>query len=609
MKRKLQMIGVIMGLMTVFCSSVTLIKAQGPQAFNYQTVVRNSDGEPIQNQAVAFRISIVQDSPGGTIVYQERQIKTTNDFGLATLEIGRGTVLTGTFSTIGWSAGQMYLKIEVDPNGSISYLDMGTMQLLSVPYALHAQSSSSTSDVNWAKTGSNIYCTNTGNVGIGTGVPKGKLSISPYQGGTAGSLVSTYTHQLVLGGSYDIGANLTGVKLWIGDYNNDGTDVYPIYCEDENNKVDFWIKSRTNQTTGLPTMFLDGRFGIGTTVPANSRLHLEGSSSFDATIRLNNTGTNGTDFFMSSTSDTWSVGGKKFVMGHGIPQSSNIDLSLNDAGYLGLGTIAPEGLLHLNSDGDASLIIEADAGNNSGTENYNPRIELRQDEKQVMGAFGFIGSNNAIYLNSIANSLYMVNEFDAPIHFGTDSTIRMTLSRLGNLGLGTTSPLGKLSVESGSGYGYNFNEGKGIVIKDGESNTGSDFEIQDPNGNVNLIVTDAGRLGIETANPTHLLSVNGTILSKEVIVNTEWSDFVFEEDYDLMPLQKLELYIRCNKHLPEIPSATDVETNGISLGNMEAKLLQKIEELTLYLIDLNQKVINLQTENMQLKKQAIEITK
>lgn len=115
--------------------------AQTPQAFKYQAVARNSTGNLIQNQLVAFRISILQGSPSGTLLYQERHTTNTNNYGLANLDIGNGTVLSGIFSSINWSLGQMYIKVELDPLGGTVYQNMGTTQLLSVPFALHSNSS------------------------------------------------------------------------------------------------------------------------------------------------------------------------------------------------------------------------------------------------------------------------------------------------------------------------------------------------------------------------------------------------------------------------------------------------------------------------------------
>jgi hypothetical protein len=117
---------------------VCKINAQVPQAFNYQAVVRNSGGNIITNQPVGVRISILQGSSSGVVVYSEIFTPTTNQFGLITLEIGKGIVVSGTFNTIAWSSGLYWLKIEIDPAGGSTYVDMGASQLLTVPYAMYA---------------------------------------------------------------------------------------------------------------------------------------------------------------------------------------------------------------------------------------------------------------------------------------------------------------------------------------------------------------------------------------------------------------------------------------------------------------------------------------
>ena len=105
-----------------------------------------------------------------------------------------------------------------------------------------------------------------------------------------------------------------------------------------------------------------------------------------------------------------------------------------------------------------------------------------------------------------------------------------------------------------------------------------------------------GNFGIGTTTPGNKLEVNGTIRSKEVIVEaTNWPDYVFEEDYNLTSLKELEAYIKANKHLPEIPSAKEMEANGIILGEMNMLLLKKIEELTLHTIQ-QQKELDTQKE-------------
>lgn len=105
-----------------------------------------------------------------------------------------------------------------------------------------------------------------------------------------------------------------------------------------------------------------------------------------------------------------------------------------------------------------------------------------------------------------------------------------------------------------------------------------------------LMNTTNGNVGIGTNNPTYKLAVNGTIRSKEVRVESGWADFVFENDYKLPPLDEVESFIVKNKHLPGIPSAKNVAENGLAVGEMQAKMMQKIEELTLYLIEANKKI-------------------
>jgi microcystin-dependent protein len=117
--------------------------AQSPQKMSYQSVIRNASGGLITNSPVGMRIQILQGSEFGTAVYVETQTPTTNANGLATLEIGTGTVVSGNFSTIDWANGQYFLKTETDPLGGTSYTITGTSQLLSVPYALYAESSNS----------------------------------------------------------------------------------------------------------------------------------------------------------------------------------------------------------------------------------------------------------------------------------------------------------------------------------------------------------------------------------------------------------------------------------------------------------------------------------
>ncbi|TJZ49893.1 hypothetical protein FAZ15_21970 [Sphingobacterium olei] len=123
-----------------------------------------------------------------------------------------------------------------------------------------------------------------------------------------------------------------------------------------------------------------------------------------------------------------------------------------------------------------------------------------------------------------------------------------------------------------------------------------------PSGDVgNVIINDnAGFVGIGTTSPREKLSVNGNIRAKEIKVEASpWPDYVFESDYSLLSLEELESYIQKNKHLPDIPKAEEAEKDGVSLGEMNRLLLKKIEELTLYLIDMKKEIEELKTSGIR----------
>lgn len=117
---------------------VTALFAQAPNKFTYQAVVRNTNNQLITNTLVGIRVSILQNSATGSVVYSETQMLSTNANGLVTMNIGEGTVVYGSFNNIDWSAGTFFLKSEIDPTGGSNYTISSTQQLLSVPYALYA---------------------------------------------------------------------------------------------------------------------------------------------------------------------------------------------------------------------------------------------------------------------------------------------------------------------------------------------------------------------------------------------------------------------------------------------------------------------------------------
>jgi uncharacterized protein (TIGR02145 family) len=118
--------------------SVGALFAQSPNQIQYQAIIRNASGAVVANQAVGMRVSVLKTSASGTVVYSETHRDTSTANGLVTVEIGLGTVVSGSFASINWGQGPYFIKTETDITGGTNYQMIGTTQLLSVPYALYA---------------------------------------------------------------------------------------------------------------------------------------------------------------------------------------------------------------------------------------------------------------------------------------------------------------------------------------------------------------------------------------------------------------------------------------------------------------------------------------
>jgi len=229
--------------------------AQAPQAFNYQAVARDVSGNVLPAQALGIRISLHMASATGPVVYSETHSPTTNQFGLFTLAIGTGTLVDGQFDTIAWSKNQYWLQVEMDPTGGVTYTDMGTNQLLSVPYAMYAENSV------WERNPVGIHYKG-GLAGIGTDTPEKILHL--YNDDTpcirlqqSGLSWPTYT--------WDVAGNESG--FFVRDFT--GSNSLPF---------------RILPGSGANTLVLSsGNVGIGTTSPTQ-KLQVAGTVKVDGTV-------------------------------------------------------------------------------------------------------------------------------------------------------------------------------------------------------------------------------------------------------------------------------------------------------------------------------------
>lgn len=158
------------------------VQAQAPQKFSYQTVIRNASNQLLVGQTVGIKISILQGSANGSAVYAETHVPQTNANGLATLEIGGGTLLSGNFTNINWANGPFFVKTETDPNGGNNYTITNTSQLLSVPYALYAAKAPDQQQLTVSFTGDTLFLQNGGFVII-PGISSANIPISSHSCG------------------------------------------------------------------------------------------------------------------------------------------------------------------------------------------------------------------------------------------------------------------------------------------------------------------------------------------------------------------------------------------------------------------------------------------
>jgi hypothetical protein len=377
MKKILLTVGMMLGL--------HLVSAQAPEKMSYQAVMRNATGQLLASQNIGVKVSILQGSASGTVVYSERLTGVTNANGLISLEIGTGTVLSGTYATINWPLGNYYLKTETDPTGGTSYTITGTSQLLSVPYAMYAKSSGSSgggftlpysATVNNA---SNLFTiTNDGDGTSLEGINNTTTSSVAAVRGTVTNVAPGGFSSAVRG--INNGTGGLGIGVW-GSQAGSGWGVYGVTATGlgvygNSSGAGYGVYANSNTGTGLSATSTNG--------PAAS-ISISNNANNSAVLTANTLG-NGTVINVSSTGSgagvVSSTGAGFAVQGTTNQQSS--------AGIYGENTGSGEAVVGIANSGIAGAVV----GRNNGA-GYGVRGFVSGNTTGTsIGVFGQVGLNS-----------------------------------------------------------------------------------------------------------------------------------------------------------------------------------------------------------------------
>ncbi len=416
--------------------------AQSPQMFNYQSVIRDGSGEIVANQNVSININIIEDDALGSIIYSEVHNTETNQYGLVAIKIGNGICILGSFEDIDWSATDYYLNIAVDVAGGNDYQELGTTQLISVPYALYAESSG---DSYFNKNAMGHLFYNEGRIGIGTDNPQKALHIRRVtkngQGvGQAQLLVEadgTSDATIYLGYFPNAYYNSSEGRFWrINSHKPSG---------------DFSIADEVDNQPGgdgsvkrLVIKRNSGNVGIGIEEPER-KLHVAESMRLEPSFYAPTEPKLG-DLYVSYSGKLHLYNGSKWDT---IPSEKYLNKNVSghlfyNKGRIGIGTDDPQKALHIRrvtdngqGVGQAQLMIESDGTSDATIYlGWFPNDSFNEGE----GKYWRINSDKPNGNFSIADEVD--NEPG-----GDGSVKRLVIERnTGNVGVGVTEPQRKLHI-------------------------------------------------------------------------------------------------------------------------------------------------------------------
>ncbi|MEI7504878.1 MAG: hypothetical protein WCJ61_16510, partial [Paludibacter sp.] len=345
--------------------------ATTPEQLSYQAVIKDASNNLVVSHAIGLKISILQTTSTGAVVYSETHTPNSNSSGLVSVAIGTGTVVSGTFAGIDWSTGTYFIKSEIDPAGGTSYTVSGTTQLQSVPYALHAKTvdgafSGSYNDLSEKPSLTNGTVTSvsgTSPISVAAGTTTPAISISAATTSAAGSMSALDK------------TKLDGIAASANNYTHptgDGNLHVPTTSTINSGKVLTagatagslsWNALTSSQwtTAGSNIYYNTGNVGIGTDAPG-AKLHIAGADMNNALLFENTSANPGHNYILFKTQGTEQgyigLGGgatnHMSVAAYGA--SNNLYLETNSqarmtilpSGNVGIGTTTPGYKLHVS---------------------------------------------------------------------------------------------------------------------------------------------------------------------------------------------------------------------------------------------------------------------